>query len=122
MNSLKQSLNSNMFVKIVSLILGYYFWSISGTFFLATRSYNVPLCFYNVQDKKIEAPETVKVYLKGTRNALSCMNPDTLGVHINAQNLKEGINICQIDNKNLMLAKSIAVVGYQPANLMIKCL
>jgi hypothetical protein len=118
--SIRRVLVSNIFLKATALILGCMLWSILGEMFVATRWFKVPLGFYNTeQTAHIEAPESVWIQLKGKRSFLNHIDRTTLGAHINAQELKPGLNTIPLTHEQLLLPPALALRDYIPHNLVV---
>jgi len=104
-------------LKCMALILGFFLWLFISSLHKATLWIEVPVSFYNQQDRVITyAPETVHVQLSGYRNAIRAIDCQQLAVHIDAQELHAGKNILAIKNNHLLLPDSISVVNYCPLN------
>jgi hypothetical protein len=117
---LKKILFSNIILKAQSLIIGYTLWSILSASVPTTIWTEVPLSFYNESDQQtINAPETVKVNLRGNRSDLQTIDSKTLALHINAQALSIGPNSITISSRSLFLPETINVINYIPSNLVV---
>lgn len=117
--NLKNTVTSNIFLKISSLIIGYLGWSIISNAYHATMWITVPICFYNTSNLTIEAPETIFLELKGTRSQLRSIDKEKLSVFIDAKTLIQGPNACQITTSKLFLPPSIKIHNYIPINPVI---
>ncbi len=118
--SLKQALLGNSFLKASSLLIAYIFWSILGEGHPSSIWITVPLCFYNTsKNKKITAPETIAIQLKGKRSALYALDWPSLAVHIDVHSLKEGPNSYTLTSSNVLLPNSLVLANYRPSNVVI---
>lgn len=116
----KNSLTSNITLKTVSCILGLSFWIVLDSYVSRVITLDVPICFYEQQShKEIQAASSIAITLRGKRNDLQTLDMHSLGIHINAQQLKNGINKLLIDSSTLFLPSSIKLVSYYPSNNLI---
>lgn len=118
--NLKSHLTNNATLKVTSCILGYAFWTILSQSHIKTIEVEVPVCFYGNSSYTYCAPATLHVTLAGKRTDLRCINPNTLAVHVDAQELKVGTHKLHVDNTTLFLPDTIKLVNYFPANCAIK--
>lgn len=117
---LKKSLLSNGTLKVVSLILGYAFWSFLSQSHNSTIWVDAPVSFYGqAHDTYISAPETISLALCGKRSDLRCLDINSLALHIDASKLKKGPQQLLVDSSTLFLPSSIKLVHYSPANSSI---
>lgn len=116
---LKHAFSSTIFLKAVSLVIGFLFWSILSQSFTTNRWVTIPVAYYNKGTEKIEAADTVKVELKGRRSHLKNIDESTLSLHIDAQNLKPGPNTIEVTPENLFLPATIGVGEIIPHNITI---
>ncbi len=117
---LHQAFTSTPFLKATAIILGFLFWTIIGDSFPSYRWVTVPVAFYNTSKSVIEAPETVKVQLKGKRSQLRALDENQLAVHINAQELNDGPHQLEVTREMLLLPATISLGDIIPLNLAIK--
>jgi hypothetical protein len=117
---LKNSLTSNITLKMASFLLGLSFWILLDSYTSRTITLDVPVCFYEQQaHTHIQAPSSIEVNLRGKRNDLLSLDQHSLAVHINAQHYKVGAHKLIVDQSTLFLPSSIKLVNYSPANSMI---
>ena len=118
--NLKKSLFSNAPIKAISLILGYTIWSMLSQSHTSSVWLDVPLCFYNEQNKTAKSSsESIRVHLAGSRLDLSNLDLTTLAAHINLNNYKRGRSQLTIDTKHLFLPDSVKLVHCKPSNILI---
>jgi hypothetical protein len=118
--SVKNTLTSNICLKAAALIIGYALWSIIGETFPTTRWFSVPVYFYNIeQTRGLKAPETLWVQLKGKRSFLNFIDKEKLGIHIDAHDLKPGLNTLNLTAEHLLLPPALALSHYIPHNIII---
>lgn len=118
--SLKKTLHSNIFLKIVSILIGYFSWAYLSNNFQSSITLTLPLSFYNKTEKiTIDAPEQIDIELKGKKNILKSIDTKSLCIIIDAQELKEGQQLYTIDQRNIFLPSEIIINNYKPYNLII---
>lgn len=100
-------------------ITGFFIWLVLGQIYVTSMWLNVPICFYNNAQFKIDAPEHIAVKLKGTRSTLFNFQKDAIAVHIDAQGLKVGENRIPITPDNLLINPNIIATDYNPSYLII---
>lgn len=119
--SLKSVFESNNFLIIISLIIGYCLWSLLSNNFQASLNLDIPISFYNKQESNIiESPEFIKIELKGKKDILNNLDKQNLVIHIDAQELKSGDQLYAISNKNIFLPNGVFLNNYSPNNFIIK--
>jgi hypothetical protein len=116
---LKNALTSPIFLKMMSLILGSLFWVIISDSFISSRWVTLPVCFYNSATKKITAPETIRIELKGKRTYLKQLPEKDLALHIDAQDLPTGSHKIEITKDLLLLPSSIILGESLPHSIMV---
>jgi hypothetical protein len=120
MNTLiKNALTSSVFLKTTSLILGFLFWTILSDSFTQSIWLTVPLCFYNCSTLKIQAPETIRIELKGKRAFLKQLPTQELAVHIDGKDFKPGTTKIEITPEMLLLPHSVIVGEVVPSACMV---
>lgn len=107
------------FLKIISLLLGYWMWSCVSSYQVINYSYTVPLCFYNTQNKKIEAPETVTVCLRGYKVDILQLDTQQLVAHVSAHTLEEGTHYISVSDSLLLLPDTIKMVHCTPSPIKV---
>ena len=112
---LRHALTSSLFLKALSLILGFLFWSILSDSFTGHRWISVPIAFYNVNTEKIAcSAETIKVQLKGKRTHLKNLDTCSMALHIDAQSLKTGPQLADITADQFFLPATISIGETMP--------
>ncbi|MCA9770039.1 hypothetical protein KC460_01555 [Candidatus Dependentiae bacterium] len=120
-HTILSTLRKNISLKLLSFIIGYFFWAIFSQSRMITISIDIPLSFYNVtQNIKISAPETIKATLHGKRIYFDTLDIYALAFHINAEKLQEGKHLLRIFDSQLFLPDGITLVNYMPSPLMIQ--
>jgi hypothetical protein len=118
--NIKNLLFSNIILKVVSFIIGATFWFIISQSHTRQLHREIPICFYGQQpDSTIDAPDTLRVTLRGTRAHLNLLDLDALALHIDAAKLHMGPNQISVNNATLFLPEQINVVHYSPLNGVI---
>ncbi|BDC34287.1 hypothetical protein Noda2021_02450 [Candidatus Dependentiae bacterium Noda2021] len=114
-----KTLVNQLTLKIAALALGYIVWSVFCCQQVIEISVNVPVCFYNLNDNfQLECAEKLTLALKGRRNDLAAVEYDTLAVHIDGADLRQGPNHIYPSEKNLFLPSTIRISHIQPNNLV----
>ena len=117
---LKQHIQSNATLKVVSLIIGYGLWNILSASHAHTISIDAPICFYHESKlHSIDAPESIAIQLQGKKNILRNINKTTIALHIDASRLHHGPNPLIVDRSTLFLPETINVLHCNPANTII---
>lgn len=119
MNITQTALRSTLFLKAVALILGFLFWNVLSDSFLGSYWVTMPLAFYNRTSEKIEAPEKIRVELKGKRSHLKNLDTSSLALHIDVQTLSQGPQTLEITSDLLFLPATISVGESVPCPLII---
>lgn len=120
LKNLKNILWNNLTLKVLSLLFGYAFWSMISQSLAVTVSIPVSLSFYNVpQNIAVEAPETIKVTLRGKRAHLNHLDCATLAFHIDGTALHSGDNYVSLKAEQLFLPETINLLDYNPSPLVI---
>jgi len=117
---LKTSLANNATLKVVSLILGYSFWSMLSYSHTSTWHTDVPLCFYGNKALAVTGPEKVSISLSGKRVDLHAIDAKALAIHIDAATLHAGPNAIVVDNKSLFLPDAVKLIHYCPNNIVVE--
>ena len=118
----KPILTNTIVLKVMALIIGFLFWSIVSDSFTASRWVTVPVCFYNTKKYKIQAPETMRLELKGRKSHLRTIDIGRLAVHIDLQTLHKGPQSIVVTPHHLLLADTIHIGLTIPHTLMFTLL
>lgn len=104
----------------MALVIGYHIWLIISSWVPAYRWVDVPLCFYNTSEHiNIDAPESVRIMLAGSRLALANLDIPKLAVHIDTHTLINGKNSLILSDHQLLLPSQLHVVDWSPSNVII---
>lgn len=106
---IKHALTSKIFIRAVSVIIGFLFWTLLSESFTASRWVTIPIAFYNKGSERIESPEHIKVELRGRRSYLKRVDYSKLSLHIDTQTLKPGPNLIEVTADRLFLPSTISV-------------
>ena len=119
MKLIKNTLETNLSLKLVSLVLGFFCWFVFSQ--QGSLSLEVPVCGFSdkAQTKKLAGLETVHITLKGKRSELYNLDQKSLGLHVNLDELEAGNHLVQVNPKKLLLPESIKLVDYNPTNPVI---
>ena len=118
--ALKNSLWSNLTLKIVSLALGYQLWLVIGQTSTVKMWLTLPLSFYDVPDTIVlDAPETINVQLIGVREDLRNIDQQTVAIHCNTAAFKKGKQTISLSEQNLLLPNRVKVVNWSPSNIVV---
>ena len=99
---------------------GYWLWMLLGQSIPVTISRSIPLVFDAVtESQSIDAPETITVYLQGTRKTVYDLDHQSLALHIDARTLKDGKNSLPVTPDMLFLPYHIHMVHYKPLPIII---
>ncbi len=115
----KHAVTSTIFLKAVSLVIGFLFWSILSESFTAYKWVTIPVAFYNKGNELIESTEKISVELRGKRSHLKNLDSSALSLHIDAQTLKPGPNTIEVTPDQLFLPATIAVGETIPHSITI---
>lgn len=119
MRALRTTLTSPLFLKATSLVLGFLLWSTVNHLFTYSIWVTVPVCFYNVDAKQIDAPESVNIELTGKRAHLRHINKEALAVHIDASLFTYGTHKLTLKAEHLLLPPTIAVTTVIPHHIIV---
>jgi hypothetical protein len=87
---------------------------------LVQYSLQIPLSFYHVDEQqKISSPEYVTVLLQAQRSDLYLTDFAESAIHIDAQQLKKGMNQIFITEKDICLPEAMTVLNYSPRSVEI---
>lgn len=113
--------SNKILLKSSALILSFFLWSQLTRLHNHSVTVTVPVCFYGEHAESIHcsAAEMVTVTLQGKKRDIATLDTSLLAVHIDSTTLHAGINGIILNNKNLFLPESIAVVHYTPLPLVI---
>lgn len=116
----KNSLLSNLTIKIFSVFMGFYLWSFLGGIYWHTKSVRVPVCLYNIPTNKqiMVKPEYVSVQIQGKRADLKQCSD--IAFHLNAATLAEGEHKLAPHEEDLFLPKTVSMVNYKPQTITVK--
>ena len=115
----KTSRLNNALLKIFSLFLGYALWQIFSYSYKIETKLSLPLFFYNKADQAlVQAPETIKVSLYGTRTELFKVASKG-SIHCDATTLSEGTQKIKVAEQNIFLPETIRLVHYTPQEIKI---
>ncbi len=120
MRTFRTTLTSPLVLKATSLILGFLLWSTVSDLFTQSIWISVPVCFYNTNQEKISAPETISIELAGKRSHIRQINKDTLALHIDARTLHPGDNHLTITRDHLFMPPSISVATVIPHKVVVR--
>jgi len=117
---LTKTLKNNHFLKFLSLIFGYMLWFLIASDQPITITQEIPIYFYNNFATLIKHdPEHIQVTLRGKRKALYLLNKTPLGIHIDKDILKPGVQYITIDEQYLLLPSCIQMINASPSHIKI---
>jgi hypothetical protein len=119
MNKVKNHPLNNLSLKVISIVIGYTLWAILSNNHTTSIDLNIPLAFYNNKQKAVEAPEQVQVTVHARRSEFHKISR-TIALHIDTEELSEGINIVNIEDKLLLLPDTIKLVHSIPDTFSVK--
>lgn len=110
---------NNVTLYSMAIILGILWWSIASELNRASRTFTVPICFYNTESNTIKAPEIIRITLGGKRSHLRLLNDMNVAVHIDAQTIPEKTTVLKIKQEHLLLPQNIKLLSYSPSNPLV---
>ena len=115
-------ISHNNFIKIISFIIGYLFWSFIAQYQNITITESVPVCFYQTDENiSISGPDYVNISLLGKRKDLYLFNAKDSAIHIDStQYNKQGKNLIKLSRESLFLPDNIFLVELSPSSIIIE--
>lgn len=115
---IKELLCKNFNLKIISLIIGYGLWHITSQSLTIEHTFNVPVAFYNTENKIIKAPDHIHITLKGKRKTLRAL-AHHLTLHIDAKKLSPTTTTLAYTKEDLFLPDTVGLVHCTSNNSLI---
>jgi hypothetical protein len=113
-------INSKIIRSVVAAGAALWWWSLYEESRIIERSYRIPCCFYPAESSRIaQAPEMIRVLLRGTRRSLRTIDPESLALHIDVTSLLPGTHALPVDETTLFLPQTIKLINWSPAHSMI---
>lgn len=113
--SLYRTLNHKNLLLLISIMSGYSFWSIIHNSQIGSLQINAPVFFYNISDNiKIESPTNIILKIYGPRKSIKNLNTSSLSIFLDAQKLKIGENIIELNKQHLLLPIDIEIALIKP--------
>jgi hypothetical protein len=109
---IKAALHTKIMLAWVCFGLGWSAWWVWGGLLVTNMETEVPICFYNAEQRTISAPETCRVTLVGKRNEL--LRLGELAWHIDAKGLQPGGQTMAPTAEQLFLPPAIKLVHCMP--------
>jgi hypothetical protein len=106
-------------INLMSCLLGILWWSIASEAHKAYQTFTIPLCFYNMEKKMVQAPDTLSITLSGKKSQLRALNRSDVAAHINAAILPKKTSVLVLKKEHLLLPQTINLVSYSPSNPLI---
>ena len=103
------------FTKIAALLLGYFIWFFASSQQWVVREYTIPICFYQTEQRMIQAPESVMVKISGPRAQMFHLNHLDLAVHVDATGYQDGDHELLLHASNLFLPETLKLVELIPS-------
>ena len=103
------------FTKLAALVLGYCIWFFASTQQWVVREYTVPLCFYQTDQRVIQAPESVTLKISGPRSEMFHLNHLDLAMHVDATGYSDGDHEILLNGSNLFLPETLKLVELIPS-------
>lgn len=119
---LKDTLSENLLLKGVALILAFSLWAMVSEEPDVESSFMVPLSLKLPPDLMLTAipPQTVTVYVKGSRSKLKSIPVGDLELPVDFGNANSGEVRYAFDNARIRnLPAGVSVVGFSPASLVV---
>ncbi len=117
---LKNSLTSNLSLKVVSCILGCWFWFLLSGSHPVSITTEIPVYFYgSLENKQLEAPQHISIDLQCTRSQAYTLDTQKLAAHVNADRLTAGVNNLLITREHIFLPPGVTLLHCKPAFIPI---
>ncbi len=116
---LKNHLLNNLSLSIFALLCSYGLWNILSRSSKTTVTIAIPVYFYNKSQSKIDAPATIDVTIIGKRSLLKEMLY-TSSIHIDARDLKNGINTITLTRSMFDIPINSTLIKYNPTMTIIR--
>lgn len=116
---LKQTIQNNKVLKIVSLILGSITWILIARHQVTTHLIQAPICFYNIPAGTSIKAEQEFFTLKIKGKAFDLPYCSSVALHIDASELKPGQHRLCPSAEQLFLPNSVTLVNHQPLSVAI---
>jgi hypothetical protein len=120
MKHLIRLLLHNAPLKLSAFIIAYALWASLSATREREKIVKVPVCFFGSdQEYIVNAPETLRITLKGTRDALHAIDYDSIAVHINSVRIPDGTHEKVLHSADLFLPPHVKLLHYEPSNFLI---
>jgi hypothetical protein len=117
-NTIALLLNTNV-LKVVALLLAYFYWSLlSDTYPIDTRL-QLPVTISTHKMQVLQAPSSALVTLRGLRKYIRALDTSALAITIPESELLPGNNLIALTNKHLSLPPAITLANYSPLNFVV---
>ena len=103
------------FTKFSALTLGYFIWFFSAHHQYITRSFTIPICFYQTQQRTVQAPQETTITIAGHRSDIYRLKAQELAIHIDASSYPDGDHEILINSSNLFLPDTLKLVELVPS-------
>jgi hypothetical protein len=112
-------LSTNSILKISSVIIAFFLWSILNQSRPAQMTVMVPICFYNdTEQYTLTVPEHCCVILHGLRSQVRALDAQSLAIHIDASILHEGLNTVSLEPHHLLLPSYLYLASSQQIHIL----
>ena len=110
-----KTLESKAFFALFSFLLSFTIWSNVIHWIPSNIWLNTPICFYNhATDQIIEAPEEIKICLRGPQYIIKNLKKNEIAAHINLKNLNNGENKVILNESHFFLPTSVKIRDINP--------
>jgi|SRR5579859_2161722 len=118
--SIKNLFETNLSLKIFSLLLGVSFWIVFGASHSNILELEVPISFYgDSQNKTVDCPDQITVQLSGKRSDLYTLDIENIALHLNLDEFELGEHLIDVTPEKLLLPNQIKLVHWSPSNPII---
>ncbi|MBT4855718.1 hypothetical protein HOM50_02010 [bacterium] len=118
--TIRNLLLSHPLIKLFAVFCGYCFWLLLATNQITTRTFKIPLFFYNTQKKeRIVAPETIEVTVKGKRDSLQSIEQYAPSIHLDAAQTDYTEKDVTLAEGDILLPNNVNLVNYAPSTVKI---
>ncbi len=120
MKVVRSALETNLSLKCISFVLGFFCWFIFSNTHHSSLDLEVPVSFFGDEHKKADFhPEILHVHLSGKRSDLYALNPEAVALHVNLDELEPGEHLLEVSAEKLLLPAPVKLVHWNPINPLI---
>ncbi|OGB97947.1 hypothetical protein A3F06_01715 [candidate division TM6 bacterium RIFCSPHIGHO2_12_FULL_36_22] len=118
--TIRNLLLSHPLLKVFAVFCGYCFWLLLATNQITTRTFKVPLLFYNLgKQERIVGPEHVEITIKGQRQALHEVEKYIPSIHLDAATTTEVDKELSLAHGDILLPNNVNLINYNPVTIKV---